>query len=243
PALRPAAPPPTTTTSYRSFSMTRTLPDAGPRRHFRCCFRERSVALACGARVGYPGRSCPGRPAPEAPAHPAWHHLDQRRGADRHLEEHALAPRERPAEAEPRTAATARRRVPGAARRAGRCARGRRPPRPVQAAYPQRPPCLPAHAADNRACCLEGRDPARARAQPTHPRRLRVALRALRANAAGPRRAGHHDGPGEVAEFDTRMPHWFGPAGGEPVEILSVHSTHGKRMHVRAAPRGAHSTH
>ncbi len=52
---------------------------------------------------------------------------------------------------------------------------------------------------------------------------------------------GEHDitmGPGEVAEFDTRMPHWFGPAGDDPVEILSVHSTDGHRMHVRAAPRG-----
>jgi transcriptional regulator with XRE-family HTH domain len=52
---------------------------------------------------------------------------------------------------------------------------------------------------------------------------------------------GEHDitmRAGEVAEFDTRMPHWFGPAGDEPVEILSVHSSHGKRMHVRAAPRG-----
>ena len=42
---------------------------------------------------------------------------------------------------------------------------------------------------------------------------------------------------GEVAEFDTRLPHWFGPAGDESVEILSVHGSHGKRMHVRAAPR------
>jgi transcriptional regulator with XRE-family HTH domain len=51
---------------------------------------------------------------------------------------------------------------------------------------------------------------------------------------------GEHDitmGPGEVAEFDTRLPHWFGPAGAEPVEILSVHGSHGERMHVRAAPR------
>jgi transcriptional regulator with XRE-family HTH domain len=51
---------------------------------------------------------------------------------------------------------------------------------------------------------------------------------------------GEHDitmGPGEVAEFDTRLPHWFGPAGDEPVEILSVHGSHGQRMHVRAAPR------
>ena len=51
---------------------------------------------------------------------------------------------------------------------------------------------------------------------------------------------GEHDitmRPGEVAEFDTRLPHWFGPAGDEPVEILSVHGSHGERMHVRAAPR------
>ena len=43
--------------------------------------------------------------------------------------------------------------------------------------------------------------------------------------------------PGEVAEFDTRLPHWFGPADDKPVEILSVHGSQGKRMHVRAAPR------
>ncbi len=51
---------------------------------------------------------------------------------------------------------------------------------------------------------------------------------------------GEHDltmGPGEVAEFDTRLPHWFGPADDEPVEILSVHGAHGERMQVRAAPR------
>ena len=51
---------------------------------------------------------------------------------------------------------------------------------------------------------------------------------------------GEHDitmPPGEVAEFDTRLPHWFGPADDRPVEILSVHGSQGKRMHVRAAPR------
>src|ERR687884_284310 len=50
---------------------------------------------------------------------------------------------------------------------------------------------------------------------------------------------GEHDitmRAGEVAEFDTRLPHWFGPAGDEAVEILSIHSSHGQRMHVRAAP-------
>jgi transcriptional regulator with XRE-family HTH domain len=44
-------------------------------------------------------------------------------------------------------------------------------------------------------------------------------------------------GPGEVAEFDTRLPHWFGPADDQPVEVLSVHGSQGKRMRVRAAPR------
>ncbi|HYO60533.1 MAG TPA: XRE family transcriptional regulator [Actinomycetota bacterium] len=44
-------------------------------------------------------------------------------------------------------------------------------------------------------------------------------------------------GAGEVAEFDTRLPHWFGAAGDEPVEILSLLGAQGERMHVRAAPR------
>ncbi|MBT2407127.1 MULTISPECIES: helix-turn-helix domain-containing protein [unclassified Streptomyces] len=44
-------------------------------------------------------------------------------------------------------------------------------------------------------------------------------------------------GPGEVAEFDTRLPHWFGSADGRPVEILSLFGRQGERMHVRAKPR------
>lgn len=38
---------------------------------------------------------------------------------------------------------------------------------------------------------------------------------------------------GEVAEFDTRLPHWFGAAGSQPVEILSLLSRQGERIHVR----------
>jgi transcriptional regulator with XRE-family HTH domain len=45
---------------------------------------------------------------------------------------------------------------------------------------------------------------------------------------------------GEVAEFDTGLPHWFGPLGDEPVEILSIHGSQGQRMQVRAAPRHTH---
>ena len=39
---------------------------------------------------------------------------------------------------------------------------------------------------------------------------------------------------GEVAEFDTRVPHWFGAAGPGAVEMLSLFGPQGERMHVRA---------
>jgi transcriptional regulator with XRE-family HTH domain len=53
---------------------------------------------------------------------------------------------------------------------------------------------------------------------------------------------GEHDlelRAGEAAEFDTQVPHWFGPAGSEPVELLSLFGPQGERMHVRARPRNA----
>ncbi|MER6610282.1 XRE family transcriptional regulator [Streptomyces sp. NPDC000927] len=43
-------------------------------------------------------------------------------------------------------------------------------------------------------------------------------------------------GPGEAAEFDTRLPHWFGPAGESPVEVLNLFGPQGERVHVRAKP-------
>jgi transcriptional regulator with XRE-family HTH domain len=45
-------------------------------------------------------------------------------------------------------------------------------------------------------------------------------------------------GPGEVAEFDTRTPHWFGTAAAEPVELLALFGPQGERMHVRARRTG-----
>jgi transcriptional regulator with XRE-family HTH domain len=42
---------------------------------------------------------------------------------------------------------------------------------------------------------------------------------------------------GEVVEFDTALPHWFGAAGDRPVEILSILSRPGEPIHVRAASR------
>lgn len=50
---------------------------------------------------------------------------------------------------------------------------------------------------------------------------------------------GAHDvvlSPGEAAEFDTRVPHWFGAAGAEPVEILSLFGKQGERAHLRTRP-------
>jgi transcriptional regulator with XRE-family HTH domain len=51
---------------------------------------------------------------------------------------------------------------------------------------------------------------------------------------------GEHDlvlEPGEVVEFDTRTPHWFGATKSGPVEFLSLFGKQGERTHVRAAPR------
>ena len=50
---------------------------------------------------------------------------------------------------------------------------------------------------------------------------------------------GEHDlvlAPGEAAEFDTRVPHWFGTAGPDVVELLILFGPQGERMHVRARP-------
>ena len=45
-------------------------------------------------------------------------------------------------------------------------------------------------------------------------------------------------GPGEVAEFNTEHPHWFGSAGKGEVELFSLFGKQGERMHVRARTTG-----
>src|SRR3954467_14717359 len=42
---------------------------------------------------------------------------------------------------------------------------------------------------------------------------------------------------GEAAEFDTRLPHWFGSTGEGGGEVLSIFGRPGERMHVRARSR------
>lgn len=42
---------------------------------------------------------------------------------------------------------------------------------------------------------------------------------------------------GEVAEFDTHLPHWFGNADDHSVEFLSILGPQGERVHVRAGYR------
>jgi transcriptional regulator with XRE-family HTH domain len=41
---------------------------------------------------------------------------------------------------------------------------------------------------------------------------------------------------GEVVEFETQVPHWFGSTGQGPAEILSIFGCPGERMSVRTAP-------
>lgn len=53
---------------------------------------------------------------------------------------------------------------------------------------------------------------------------------------------GEHDlllGPGEVAEFDTRVPHCVSNPGPEPAELLNLFGPQGERIHVRARPKRA----
>ncbi|MFJ9029184.1 helix-turn-helix domain-containing protein [Streptomyces sp. NPDC102274] len=42
---------------------------------------------------------------------------------------------------------------------------------------------------------------------------------------------------GEVAEFDTHLPHWFGNADEHPVEFLSILGPQGERVHIKARYR------
>lgn len=51
---------------------------------------------------------------------------------------------------------------------------------------------------------------------------------------------GEHDmvlTAGEVAEFDTRTPHWFSSAGPGPAEVLCLFGPQGEHLHVRAQHR------
>ncbi|MBT9605971.1 XRE family transcriptional regulator [Microbacterium sp.] len=41
-------------------------------------------------------------------------------------------------------------------------------------------------------------------------------------------------GAGEVAEFDTRTPHWFGSDGDQDAEVLSIFGPQGERVHIAA---------
>lgn len=53
---------------------------------------------------------------------------------------------------------------------------------------------------------------------------------------------GDHDwvlGPGEVVEFKTQVPHWFGSTGQEPAEVLSIFSRPGEQMAVRTPAQPA----
>ncbi|WP_280219472.1 helix-turn-helix domain-containing protein [Nocardia neocaledoniensis] len=44
--------------------------------------------------------------------------------------------------------------------------------------------------------------------------------------------------PGETAEFDATVPHWFGPVEDTPVEILHLFGPHGDKAVPRVTPPG-----
>ncbi|SBS71777.1 helix-turn-helix domain-containing protein [uncultured Microbacterium sp.] len=46
---------------------------------------------------------------------------------------------------------------------------------------------------------------------------------------------------GEVAEFDTHVPHWFGSADGSPAEVLSLFGSQGEHAHVRTGRKAGPS--
>jgi mannose-6-phosphate isomerase-like protein (cupin superfamily) len=51
---------------------------------------------------------------------------------------------------------------------------------------------------------------------------------------------GEHDTvltSGEVAEFDTRVPHWLANPSDQPGEALMLYGPQGERAHVRLSPR------
>ena len=50
---------------------------------------------------------------------------------------------------------------------------------------------------------------------------------------------GEHDltlTAGEVAEFDTRTPHWIGNPGPGSAEVIALYGPQGERLHIRARP-------
>ena len=45
--------------------------------------------------------------------------------------------------------------------------------------------------------------------------------------------------PGDVASFDTQVPHWFGSTGDRPAEILSIFERPGEQMNLRTTRQQA----
>lgn len=93
-----------------------------------------------------------------------------------------------------------------------------------------------------RTACRHGRSSSRPTRPP--PNRARTTATSGSTSLSGHMRfvLGDQDvvlGPGEVATFDTTVPHWFGSTGTEPAEILSIFGRPGERMTVRGTPAQA----
>ena len=156
-------------------------------------------------------------PAAARAAPAARDHAGRPLGDDRHLGQHAVPAGVRRRAGRPSSCCC---RWPGrygvTARRAGRRAADRRPAHAPPAGHAPRHDDAAADPPRRRHPGVQAGHPGRGRAaQPElqDPRGLRVALRARRHGCGCV--LGEHDlvlAAGEAAEFDTRVPHWFGAA-------------------------------
>ena len=180
-------------------------------------------------------------PAPRA-ASAARHHARRSLAGVGDLGEHAVAAGVRRSQADLGAAAAARAQPRRHARRPRRCAAARRPTRAPATGDEQRHHHGSVDGTSGRDPGLQGRARPGRRERTARPRLqthegyewLYVLDGRLRF------RLGEHDlvlAAGEAAEFDTRVPHWFGPADDEVVEFLSLFGKQGERAHLRAGPR------
>ncbi len=218
-----------------------------------CCFREsRGQWAVCTtpANAGMVSRR-DGRTARRRPSRRPWTWsapgcggcassagltLTEAAAAHGHLEEHAVAARERAAQARAWSCSCRSRRPTGSRSTTSSAHRRSATRASGSSRAGQRPHRAPADAA--RAASRRGRSSSRApQSSPNaaHPRRVRVALRAVRADAARPRRPGPR--PRRRVRRPSSTPRCrtgsAAPAT-EPAEVLSIFGRPGERMLVRA---------
>ena len=154
---------------------------------------------------------------------------------DRDLQEHALPPRDRRAPTDAGAVAGPVARLRRAARRSRGCARAGRPADPAQARTGEGQDGDPADPGAGGTTGLEDRHPDRqghpGAAVPRRDTSGSTCCRAMSGSSSASRTP--CSGTGDVATFDTDVPHWFGSTGDRPAEILSIFERPGEQTNVR----------